>query len=141
MSDYIKREDGFYQPKDYEGCRNCKYQPEPLRMCEYGENRDFIEIVCSKWEKKMTDYIKTKEYKLPNGRTVTADFNELGEARVTIQAMDALFDILNSSDVVEVVRCKDCKWFNNIGCAIKIVDDSDKPKDNDYCSFGERTEE
>ena len=30
---------------------------------------------------------------------------------VTIQAMDALFDILNSSDVVEVVRCKDCKWW------------------------------
>lgn len=52
MTDYIKREDGFYQPKDYKGCRNCKYQPEPLRMCEYGENRNFIEIVCSKWEKK-----------------------------------------------------------------------------------------
>ena len=37
-----------------------------------------------------------------------------------------------------VVRCKDCKWFNDIGCAIRIVDDSDKPKDDDYCSFGER---
>lgn len=47
----------------------------------------------------MSDYIKHKEYKLPNGRTVTADFNELGLATVTIQAMDALFDILNSSDV------------------------------------------
>lgn len=52
MTDYIKREDGFYQPKDYKGCRNCKHQPEPLRMCEYGENRNFIEIICSKWEKK-----------------------------------------------------------------------------------------
>ena len=45
----------------------------------------------------MSDYMK-KEYKLPNGRTVTADFNELGCAMVTIQAMDALFDILNSSE-------------------------------------------
>ena len=56
----------------------------------------------------MSDYIKHKKYKLPNGRTVTADFDDLGIAKITIQAMDALFDILNSSDVVEVVRCKDC---------------------------------
>lgn len=45
-----------------------------------------------------------------------------------------------TADVVEVVRCKDCKWFNDFGCAIRIVDDSDKPKDNDFCSFGERKE-
>ncbi len=38
----------------------------------------------------------------------------------------------------ELVLCKDCKWFNDIGCAIRIVDDSDKPTENDYCSFGER---
>ena len=44
-------------------------------------------------------------------------------------------------DLVEVVRCKDCKWFNDIGCAMHIVDDSDKPKDDDYCSFGERRDE
>lgn len=40
--------------------------------------------------------------------------------------------------VVPVVRCRDCKWFNNIGCAIKIVDDSDRPSENDFCSFAER---
>lgn len=45
------------------------------------------------------------------------------------------------ADVVEVVRCKDCKWFNQIGCAICIVDDSDKPTENDFCSFGERRTE
>lgn len=44
----------------------------------------------------------------------------------------------NKADVVEVVRCKDCKWFNEIGCAIRIVDDSDNPKEDDFCSFGER---
>ena len=43
-----------------------------------------------------------------------------------------------TADVVEVVRCKDCKWFNQIGCAICIVDDSDKPTETDYCSFAER---
>ena len=42
------------------------------------------------------------------------------------------------SEWVEVTRCKDCKWFNDIGCAIRIVDDTDKPSEKDYCSFAER---
>ena len=46
---------GFYFPdeyKDYEGCRNCKHQPEPLRMCEYGENRKVVEPICRMWERR-----------------------------------------------------------------------------------------
>ena len=43
-----------------------------------------------------------------------------------------------TADAVPVVRCKDCKWWKDIGCAIYIADDSDKPKENDFCSFGER---
>lgn len=39
---------------------------------------------------------------------------------------------------VEVVRCKDCKWYDNIGCALIIVDEEDRPKPDDYCSYGER---
>lgn len=46
-----------------------------------------------------------------------------------------------TADAVEVVRCKDCKWFGDLGCAIRIVDDSDKPTENDYCSFAERRSE
>ena len=41
---------------------------------------------------------------------------------------------------VEVVRCKDCKWYNKSGCAIYIADDTDKPTENDFCSFGERAD-
>lgn len=41
----------------------------------------------------------------------------------------------------EIVRCKDCKWFNDLGCAIRIVDESDKPREDDFCSFGERRED
>ena len=89
----------------------------------------------------MSDYIKTKEYKFPDGETVTAYFDEYGIAKITIQALDAIFDnFINSANRVDVVRCKDCKWFHRIGCAIKIVDESDEPKDNDYCSFGERAD-
>lgn len=41
-------------------------------------------------------------------------------------------------DAVEVVRCKDCKWFNHPGCAVRIVDESDKPNPFDYCAWGEK---
>ena len=44
-------------------------------------------------------------------------------------------------DAVEVIRCKDCKWFNDLGCAIRIIDDTDKPKEDDFCSFAERRED
>lgn len=45
---------------------------------------------------------------------------------------------LPSVDVPEIIRCKDCKWFNDIGCSIAIADDSDRPTENDFCSFAER---
>ena len=41
----------------------------------------------------------------------------------------------------ELIRCKDCKWFGKSGCAILIVDESDKPKEDDFCSWAERKEE
>lgn len=46
-----------------------------------------------------------------------------------------------SIDAVEVVRCKDCKWRGELGCAVSIVDESDIPDDDDYCSWGERRED
>ena len=45
------------------------------------------------------------------------------------------------SEWVEIIRCKDCKWFYNSGCAIWINDASDEPKEDDYCSFAERRED
>ena len=44
-------------------------------------------------------------------------------------------------DVVPVIRCKDCKWFGNIGCAVEVVDETDMPKENDFCSFAERKDD
>lgn len=40
-------------------------------------------------------------------------------------------------DAVTLIRCKDCRWFGKIGCSIKIVDETDMPKENDFCSFAE----
>lgn len=46
-------------------------------------------------------------------------------------------EILATQPEQKVIRCKDCKWFGKIGCAISIVDDSDKPTEDDFCSFSE----
>ena len=60
------------------------------------------------------------------------------------EALEALEKVKNATPMVlppeqpEIVRCKDCKWFGKAGCAIEIVDDSDKPTEDDYCSFAER---
>ena len=84
----------------------------------------------------MNDYIKREDaVKIINSLPWTSSADHTRKKNLIL-----LFTLYGAADAVEVVRCKDCKWFNNIGCAIKIVDDSDKPKDNDYCSFGERAD-
>ena len=56
-----------------------------------------------------------------------------------------LIDVAPTIDAVEVIRCKDCKYFENhcdcvkhsadiLGYVIEVTDD-------DYCSYGERREE
>ena len=52
-----------------------------------------------------------------------------------------IIDRMPTVNAVGVVRCKDCKWFNDWGCAIRIIDDSDKPKGSDFCSFAERRQD
>lgn len=58
--------------------------------------------------------------------------------------LDDVKEWLNEQPTIKaepVVRCRECKWFNHPGCAIFIVDDSDRPTENDFCSFGERRED
>lgn len=57
MDDLISRQKGMVRElkeyfKEYKGCRNCKYQPEPLQMCEWGKRRQCVELICSGWGKK-----------------------------------------------------------------------------------------
>lgn len=50
-------------------------------------------------------------------------------------------DVYNAPTIdVAPIRCKECKWYGEPGCAIRIVDDTDKPSDMDFCSFAERKE-
>lgn len=50
---------------------------------------------------------------------------------------------LNKADVVEVVRCKDCKWWDNDGDAERCTHKYGGmwAKSDAYCSYGERKEE
>ena len=49
----MKNINRFFCPENYRACNNCKYQPEPLRMCRYGETLDHIEVVCKMWEERI----------------------------------------------------------------------------------------
>lgn len=41
----------------YKGCKNCTYQIEPLRTCEWMERGGdkVVHLVCPKWEKKQEE--------------------------------------------------------------------------------------
>ena len=41
----------------YKGCKNCKNQIMPLRMCEWAENGGdgMIHFICPRWEVKAND--------------------------------------------------------------------------------------
>ena len=56
-----------------------------------------------------------------------------GMERVRIEKEDA--ETAPTVDAVPVIRCRNCKWFGKVGCAIMIADDYDKPTEDDYCSF------
>lgn len=38
--------------EEYKGCRNCKYQPEPLQTCDWLKHQKKFYIVCPMWELK-----------------------------------------------------------------------------------------
>ena len=40
---------------DYKGCKNCAFQIEPLRMCEWAERGgdERIHFLCPKWNHKV----------------------------------------------------------------------------------------
>ena len=40
-----------------------------------------------------------------------------------------------TADVIEIVRCKDCKWWDGNDCKARDIDVVDV---DDFCSYGER---
>lgn len=57
-----------------------------------------------------------------------------------------MLDTWPTADVVEVVRCKDCKWWQNETCTGDVATDHEGGADfslnfgpDDFCSYGERS--
>ena len=59
---------------------------------------------------------------------------ELTMVEAKQRAVDLLSDI-PAADVVEVVRCKDCKYWTGVECNERDIDVVD---DDEYCSYGKR---
>ena len=84
-------------------------------------------------ETTASDYIKREDVIKANENYVP--YQRLGEDRQSY--MDRILKDLPSADVVEVVRCKDCKWAGrDEHCpAIEMCMICGG---NGYCSYGER---
>ena len=80
----------------------------------------------------MNDYIKREDAIRQIVKASAQNFLDIpaiGRVLYVLSEMD-------SADVVEVVRCKDCKHFDTGYCGIPFIGKKVNP--NHYCSFGER---
>lgn len=67
-----------------------------------------------------------------------------GDALVSLSAVRAAIAQTPGEDVVEVVRCRDCKYFGkDIGYGKHDCKKYEMPfcLDNDFCSYGEKKEQ
>lgn len=83
------------------------------------------------------DYAFEVEYGV--GNVVKLFFNSYRNARTVkrcIEVDDSIPNVATAVDFVEVVRCKDCKYYGQFSCThpsiTHICDESD------YCGYGER---
>ena len=116
----IIRELPSAQPENFEYCRNLNKTmlliPQPERLTD--DDFETIRIHLSAYKERLCNQRRWKE------------------AEEYQRIIDRFMSFASAQP--EIIRCKDCKWFNDIGCAIRIVDDTDKPSEEDYCSYAER---
>lgn len=88
-------------------------------------------------------------------RYIDADYaykvlTEYYHQRTDVQhlALKEALDRVPTADVVEVVRCKECKWWDETTCSSTLTPDNRLCLANccywradDFCSFGERRED
>lgn len=89
----------------------------------------------------MSDYIK-RENTIKSIKPMVGIWADDGCFYVDYQRV---LDIINNepfADVVEVVRCKDCKKRNTKTCIMNNIVGMNKDLfDDDYCSYGEKKED
>lgn len=82
--------------------------------------------------------MKTNEVRPIDANALKKSFEEDGHLSSYIEEF---IDNAPTIDAVPIVRCKDCKWHGRPGCAIEIVDDSDRPGTEGFCCYAERKQD
>lgn len=82
----------------------------------------------------MPKYIDPSKIRL----TVVGTVDEDGDILVSVRDVKRAIEQTPSADVVEVVRCKDCRYKSGICCPFY---DGINKTDNDFCSYGIRNEQ
>ena len=72
-------------------------------------------------------------------------YSDFHKSRADLTSLRELLEDTPAADVVEVVRCKDCKWYQNLEIVDKVQTRcfnlaglSRVCNPNDFCSYGER---
>jgi hypothetical protein len=58
--------------------------------------------------------MRTKIYKLPNGKTVVFDYDENGVGKVTVEALDSIMDMLGAKPTGPTVKEANRRILNDI---------------------------
>lgn len=96
---------------------------------------------CSEIRDFLGDYAFEVEYSEDNKFTMF--FNSERNARTVkrcIELDDSVPNVATAVDFVEVVRCQDCKLWHSSHCTFAKRSVETLPRENDYCSRGERRE-
>lgn len=83
----------------------------------------------------MSDYIKREDAKQLFLNHLGNHFPQSFKEQIVEKAFEEVPPII---DVIEVVRCKDCKWWDGNDCKARDIDVVDV---DDFCSYGERRSE
>ena len=79
-----------------------------------------------------------------NANLLKAEFTGNFRKDYTVPLIKSIIDQQPTADVVEVVRCKDCKYLERTDCfgECSLFKDRDEPRGemlpNDFCSYGKR---
>lgn len=66
------------------------------------------------------------------------DIRSTGASKDLVEAIVCRINLHRAADVVEVVRCKDCKWCSQSGLCNLYISFTPSMKPDDFCSYGER---
>ena len=88
----------------------------------------------------MTEYIKREDaiQKFAGVTLIECD-KTTAESPYSLSAAEKFFADIPSADVVEVVRCKDCKYHAEFSSKCNKLHLTPM-RPNDFCSYGERRE-